>query len=547
MQNNASVVTTTGDTPAGRPVTPAIKYLARLAIALAIAAAVLHEICLVFDLTRRTYGEGPIVALCERMRDEPLSAAWMREFPYGLSCYGPAYYWVTNLLVAASGWQHSFIPGRVVALICGLAIAALAGFTARRHTGNTELGLLAAAMFLVSLPFADWLPFARVDTLAVMFSAAAYWSLGRDLRSVLLAAVCVAVGSLAKPTAALTAVPIFAHLLLTRRYREAGWFAAVVSALGLAAWGLVQWCTGGFFLTAVLNGNVNPMSLWKGYATSYEFLPTPLATGAFITAAWLFLSGRVRASSTPREKDGPPGPSPAYMTAWEGHPPFFQSLFSLGFVVEFAICALLCCKRGAEINYFLEPALLASLAITIDGLPRLVELNARRAMFAMTILAGVIALPSVRDTKAVWRSLPARPTWFALVREWLADEPANVELLADAKVIDMVLESGHRPAVNDPYLYTMMVGNGTLESSPLLERMRDGRIKWLFFHRTLPYHLGAIERDTHMWPPDVIEALPRYYEAVAAEQGLYIYRHRKFGGQTAAAHRRENGRDGTGR
>jgi hypothetical protein len=485
-----------------------MKLFARAAISLAIAAAVVHEVCLVFDLTRRTYGEGPILAFCERMQSEPISASWMQDWPYGLSCYGPAYYWVTNLLVRATGWQHSFIPGRIVALVCGLATAALAGLTVRRETRSSELGLLAAAMFLVSLPFADWLPFARVDTLAVMFSAAAYWAVGRNLPSVILAAVMVAAGSLAKPTAALSALPIVAHLLATRRYRDGGCFAALVVALGVGAWGGVQWATEGFFLTAVLKANCNPMSLWKGYATSYEFLPTPLSTGALLTATWLVLS-------SPRR--------------------FFQSLFSLGFAINFAVSAVLCAKRGAEINYFLEPALLAALAICIDGLPRLVELNPRRAMAALAVLAAVMALPELRDTKAVYHSLPARPTWFALVDQWLGDEPADVELLSDAKVIDMVLESGHRPSINDPYLFTMMVGNGTLESAPLLERMREGRIKWLFFHRTLPYHLGTIERDTHSWPPDVIEALPRYYEPVAEEQGLYIYRHRKFGKQLASS------------
>ncbi|HET6881161.1 MAG TPA: hypothetical protein VFI31_13455, partial [Pirellulales bacterium] len=86
--------------------------MARAAISLAIAAAVVHESCLIFDLTRRTYGEGPILALCERMQSEPVSAAWMQDWPYGLSCYGPAYYWATNLFVKLTGWRHSFIPGR---------------------------------------------------------------------------------------------------------------------------------------------------------------------------------------------------------------------------------------------------------------------------------------------------------------------------------------------------------------------------------------------------------------------------------------------------
>ena len=514
MERNRTVVV---DDQARQPASSApsaVKLATRAAILVAIAAAIVHETCLVFDLTRRTYGEGPILAMCERMQSEPVSASWMQDLPYGLSCYGPAYYWLTNLVVRVSGWQHSLIPGRIVALVCGLATAVLAGMTARRYTRSSEIGLLAASMFLASLPFVDWLPFARVDTLAVMFSAAAYCAVGRDLSSVVMAAVCVAAASLAKPTAALTAVPICMHLLATQRYRHAAWFTALVASLGVAAWGAVQWATGGFFLTAVLLGNCNPMSLWKGYATSYEFLPTPLATGAFLTATWLLLS-------SPRR--------------------FTQSLFSLGFVINFAISAVLCCKRGAEINYFLEPALLASLAIAVDGLPRLLELDARRAMAAMAVLAALIALPSAREIKAVYRSLPARPTWFALVRQWLADEPSDVGLLADAKVIDMVLDTGHQPCVNDPYLYTMMVGNGTLESSPILERMRDGRIKWLFFHRTLPYHLGTIERDTHSWPPEVIEALPRFYEPVAEEQGLYIYRHRMYGKELASSSETWNG------
>lgn len=488
--------------------TRATKLIARIAISMAIVAASVHEICLVFDLTHRTYGEGPILALCERMRSEPVSASWMAEMPYGLTCYGPAYYWLTNLVVGLSGWQHSFLPGRMVALACGLATAALVGMTARRRTRDREIGLLATSMYLVSLPCTEWISFARVDTLAVMFSAAAYWAVGQNLRSVLLAALCVAAGSLAKPTAALSAVPICAHLLATRRYRDAAWFAAVVALLGAGAWGALQWATGGYSLSAVLLGNSNPMSIWKGYATSYTFLSTPLASSAFLVATALLLASPGR---------------------------FARSLFSLGFVLSFAISAVLCCKRGAEINYFLEPALLACLAIAVDGLPRLCELNPRRALLAMAVLAAVMSIPSLREIKAVYRSLPAKPTWFALVRQWLADQPPGVGLLADGKVIDMVLAAGHRPCVNDPYLYTMMVGNGTLESSPILERMRDGRIKWLFFHRTLPYHLEAIERDTHCWPPDVLEALPRYYEPVAEEQGLYIYRHRKYGDELASS------------
>src|SRR6185437_3787246 len=109
--------------------------------------------------------EGPILQMGERMQSQAVSASWMRELPYGLSCYGPAYYWATNTVARLTGWRHSFVPGRMVALACGLAIAALVGIAAYRRTARGEIGLLAAAMLLLSVPATEWLPFARVDTL----------------------------------------------------------------------------------------------------------------------------------------------------------------------------------------------------------------------------------------------------------------------------------------------------------------------------------------------------------------------------------------------
>ena len=483
-----------------------IRIAACLAIGLVLFAATAFEVCLVFNVARRSYGEGPILAMCQRMQTQPVSADWLRELPYGLSCYGPAYYWATNAVIRLTGWENSYVPGRIVALTAGMAIAAVIAFTAYRRTRQVEIGLLAAAIFLFSVPAVDWLPFARVDTLAMMFVTIAFSAVIAGRRGLALAAVCLAVGSLAKPTASLACLPIAAHLLATRRYREAACFTGGITVLGVLVWLLIDRLSDGFFLRAVLVGNINPMTLWRGYSLGYQFLTSPVGVGAAFVAAWL-------AISSPRR--------------------FLESLYSLGFVMSFSLTAVLACKRGAEINYFLEPAILGSLAIAIDGIPRLYELDVRRTQLAMICLAGLMIVPTLREIKVLRHSFSLTSRWSDPVRRRLAGEPGDVGLLADGKMMDAVLAAGYQSQVSDPFLYTLLVGNGALDAAPVMDRIRDGRIKWLIFHRHLVHQQEMMEIDVHSWPPEMLAELPRHYELVEEENGLYIYRHR--GSELASA------------
>src|SRR5579864_7201074 len=76
----------------GNPRLPTLRLLqlaTGLALLLAITASAAQLTWLVFDLNHKSYGEGPILAMVERMRSEEISAAWMNQPPYTLSCYGP--------------------------------------------------------------------------------------------------------------------------------------------------------------------------------------------------------------------------------------------------------------------------------------------------------------------------------------------------------------------------------------------------------------------------------------------------------------------------
>jgi len=487
--------------PRWAPSLSSLKIGARLALATAIALVTMHLTFLIFDFQHKSYGDGPILAMTERMRSEPISGAWLREPPYTLSCYGPAFYYVTNAVAELGGWRHSLQPGRIVSLIAALAAAAFAAIAAGRQTKSVEIGLLAALMFMVSAPFSEWTPHPRVDLLGIACAAAALMVVGTSRRSLIVAACCIAAGSLSKPTIALSAAPIFAHLLANRRYRDAGAFTAWVAALGAAAWVAAQWASDGFFLTAVLAGNRNPMMVWHGYFFLYQFLSFPIGAVAVLVVGQLAIASPER---------------------------FFRSLFSLGFAVSLAISVITICKQGAELNYFLEPSLLGALAIAVDGVPRMCMPGPRRGLAALAISAAVLGLPYAREVRHQCRSSFERPKHYAMIEEYLADESPEAELLADGRMVDAVLAAGRRPWLNDSYLYMLLVDNGTLDASPLLERLRDGRIKWLFMRKDLEDHVEASTRQGNCWPMSVLDAFPRYYELVEKKNGLWVYRHRSY-------------------
>ncbi|HEX7450154.1 MAG TPA: hypothetical protein VF306_21515 [Pirellulales bacterium] len=495
---------------------PAILLLAG---ALAMVAA--YHACRVFELGHKSYGEAPILALTERMAAEPPSAAWRTGPPYTLSCYGPAFYWASGAVAQLGGWRHSIVPGRLVSVAAALFVAALIAVAAGGGARHVEVGLAGALIFLVSGPVSEWLPYARVDLLALAFAAIAYVAAQRGWGGAALPAIAVVAGSLAKPTIALAAAPITLHLLLNRQSRKALWFAVLVVGLGAASWATVEWTSDGYFLSAVLSGNRNPLSLWRGYRFGYEFLGSPLGVGACVTSIGLWIV-------SPQE--------------------FRRSLFSLGFLVSTAIATVLVCKRGSDLNYFLEPAMLGSLAIAVDGVPRLYAADARRANLALLFLTIILAAPVLREFRkndalrqaaaplrqavgwaerseshhAASHSLPR--AHFEAVSRLLAGEPAHVGILADGQCVDMVLAAGCQPWVNDSYLYMLLTGNGTLDSTELIEQVRLGHIGWLFLHQPLEAHLQSVAHHSNLWPPEVLRCLAESFEPLPAPEGLFAYR-----------------------
>src|SRR5262249_39253756 len=156
--------------------------------------------------------EGPILALVERWRSEPVSAQWWQGTPSTLTCYGPGYYWLVKVVSPLTPWDHTLIPGRLLALAAMLATALLFALLIYRPTHSVEVSLAGALFYLAAPVVTYWLPYHRVDTLAIFLSLASYAVLGRSRASGWASALLVVAGSLVKQTAALSALPVILYL-----------------------------------------------------------------------------------------------------------------------------------------------------------------------------------------------------------------------------------------------------------------------------------------------------------------------------------------------
>jgi len=458
-----------------------------------------------FDLSWRDYGEGPVLAMVERMRHEPVSRHWIARPPYTLTCYGPGYYATVLGVSQLMPWQGTVIPGRLVALAAALGITALVAGVVVRQTGRIEFGLFAGLLFLGSSVVSSWVPFHRVDTLAVLFAVAAYAAATSEkTRGLVAAAILIAAGSLVKQTAALAAVPIFVHLLLTRRFRPAAGFAAGVALLGAGLWLAVDALSGGYFLTLAVRGNVNRPAAGHGLRLALGFLQCHTALAGLLVAAWL-VKNHTRTA--------------------------LGSLFFTAMVLGTLIAVPAAMKEGASINYFLEPCALAAVVVGVHGLPHLGAAMPRGLPIALGVLGLVLAIPGLGDFPATG-DLPPAPSGLPPAVAEAADNPSRLHpdwVLADGPWVDTVLAAGDRPVVNDPFLFRLLVDNGTMRPDELLSAMAEGRIAWLYLARPIEAHGQAVGSELQRWPAPVIEGMHRLYAPVSKQQNACIYRKKVSG------------------
>jgi hypothetical protein len=475
------------------------RWLAWLCILGSLLVVIAHYAVRTMDLQNREYGEGTILAMIERWREEPISRQWVEEPPYTFSNYGPAYYRVAQVTADLTGLRASLLPGRYVALLAALWIAGLAFVVVWVPVRRAEFGLAAALTFLASPVVTGWVPHVRTDTLAIALGLSGIVAAATPTRPRLaLAALLVVAGSLVKPTEGLAAASILCWLAARRDWRAAVGFGVLVAAGAALAWAAVFVLTRGFFFWAVFESNVQSLAIWRGYRLAYDFLSSPVAIGALATLGWLAANGSPQLTETP---------------------------YPVAFAVGLGLSVLMVCREGSNFNYFIEPAALGSVLVALEGLPRLLPRRTARGLGVLALACLMAAVPAAQDIRAR-RGLPARQTPETIVRT-MAQFPRGVQTLADARWIDTVLACGGRPVVNDSYLYRTFVVSGRLDETALVAALHEGLVPIVLLdssaasYRTPDPLVGAI------WPPGVIDRIEADFVDVSHAPGLHLYLHRR--------------------
>lgn len=197
--------------------------------------------------------EGLYLDWGRRLVSDP-GSLYARSFVPYPAVYGPG---LPALLAPLAGLGERMLAGaRVLALGWSLAWAAAVYFLVRR-AGGPALGLAAAALALAAFDVSFWSMLVRPDgPMLVLWLFAALALLPERLergadrlgtQRLLWGSLCLVVAALTKPTAVVHGAPLVLGWLLVDR-RSALRLALSVTALGLAALGMLQLATRGGFL-----------------------------------------------------------------------------------------------------------------------------------------------------------------------------------------------------------------------------------------------------------------------------------------------------------
>ena len=466
------------------------------------------------------YGEAIIHDHAARLlRAEPLYQPLGRP-PYSVAAYTPLYYGLAAGLQAVVG--PGFAPGRLLSLLAGLAAACLVASLAARRTGDRRAGWFAGLLFLalglpgafpfsslpapypswlkLTYPYYPWMALYKEDVLGVALSVGAIVALlgGPTTRRVIVGATLASLAVLTKQT--LIAPGLAGVLWLWRRdRRRAAIFGGTGLVIVLGTSATLELATGAFVINVVLV-NANPFGT-EPLASNLGMLA--LFQAGPIAVALLYLLERARHRRAAEDE--------------------LLALYWGATLLPLVGLA----KVGSNHNHWIEFAAATSALATLGlwaGL-RHWPVAANRAGAAVPfVLLGlhVAAVAPLVDTAALRspRTLapdPERVVAFAALVERVRMEPAAVL----ANPLDVVTLAG-RPALLEPYIFSILESEGRWDSGPLIERICAGDVGLLVVDYPIELSNTAFHGHVH-WPWPIFEVLEAAMTPRVSMAERYLY------------------------
>ncbi len=388
------------------------------------------------------------------------------SYPYYSSNYPPLWSYLVSIPMAWVG------PGlgaaRLVSALSALATAALVGLSARRVSGTSLAGFLAAGFFLASPYVFHTTPLARVNATALLLAVTGLWLVEVPTRRrVALACLAFLAALFTKQTTLDAALAALVWLAM-RHWRLA--FAAAAGAGTVGVLGLLALiaATGGAFWLNVVSGNANPLDLGQlsGYLLNFGLVHCVLLAMA-AAEAW-----RLRRTS-----------------------PWALYLVTAG------VACLAVAKWGAGESYFLG-AIAAASVLAGSWAARHVRLSVSAALLLQVAL---LSHGAVSDALSF---LPDRGPQGAL----LGRAPAEADRLAAERLVQQIRMARGPVLSEDPSFAVVaerdLVGNAThlrnlyqaglWDPTPMVDDLRARRY-------------GIVVLNAELYPEPVLAAIGRFY------------------------------------
>jgi len=410
------------------------------------------------------YGEGAVAHAGQIVArgGDPYAAEAAGTF---VSANYPPLAYVIEALGASLG---PFTALRIANIVALCAVAALVAWRARATP------VVAAALglsFLALFPVAAWGSGARVDPLAVSFTAFAVVTASADPRRAALAGLFAALAIAAKPTAAVPLAVVLAYLLWRERGVALRFGAALVVA-ALAA------------LVVVLT-RFDAAGLWK-HLVVYNSFPYDVRNpvllvvlglvliGSFVVFAVLVADGRMRAYLV----------GALAVVALGGH-------------------------EGATINYLLDLAAASCLALA----PMIATRGGRApALFAAQLVATLIL-------STIGPFAPPAQAILAARADAARTLPAGLIYAEDSGPL---IAAGMEPIIDDSYVWARLVALG-VRVDDVTPRVRSGGFAAVVADVPLDKLPDAAHFEQQRWPADLVAAVLERYRLERHEGTLWIY------------------------
>ncbi len=441
----------------------------------------------------------------------------IQESPYLVGTYAPIYPGLNAIALRLSPpSSHYLLSGRMISLLSWAGILGLMFILVYQKTRNVLLALLAPLLFTITYDLYEWLPYYRVDLLAIFFSlfgltliALTNTKLGRIL------AICAFVLAVYTKQSQLAAPLSCCLFLLLQDYRRGLRFIGnLLAPIVLIFILLIAFTRGEYYNHTVLyNANIFDFFQLKAMLKHLvRFNGALLATGGLICLYALAsiivpLLGRTRILPS-SEPDGGPEDTPigAINVLKRLDPITIYFLVSVLSLIGLA-------KQGAATNYLLEPHIAISLFLCIrlgDFITRAASQAAAPGRLMMYVL-----LVALLYTHAI-NLHQKRPILFyphnpdltdmkkaSVVLNTVQEHPGDV--LSEFPIFNIM---AGKQVLFHPFIMSQLAREGKWNQAPFVRDIREQRFDLVITTQNIMNPQQFFSRYT----PEMLEALRRFYQ-----------------------------------